>query len=144
MWTRRRLAISGFLAAYGLSKANAAAVRVEDPKVVYHLNDLDRVDFVLRCIRNHYAGMEGEPIALALVIHGAALRAFHKASASLEVADSMAFLVENGIVTYACSNTLRAQGITRSDLVSGFDPAECVGVVQLAQLQARGYAYIRP
>jgi intracellular sulfur oxidation DsrE/DsrF family protein len=132
------------LAALGFSKASANAGRVEQPKVVYHLNDFDRVNLVLRSIHNHYAGMPGEPIAIAIVIHGSALRAFHKASASLEVAEGLAELVENGLVAYACSNTLRAQGISRSDLLPGFDQAECVGVVMLTQLQGEGYAYIRP
>jgi uncharacterized protein len=107
------------------------------------LNDLDRVGLVLRCIHNHYAGMAGEPITIALVIHGSALRAFHKPSASLEVANGLADLIESGLLAYACSNTLRAEGISRGDLLPGFDPAECVGVVMLAQLQRRGCSYIR-
>lgn len=144
MWTRRGLAVSGFLAAYGLSKGPAAAAPPQASRVVYHLHDFDRVELVLRSIHNHYAGMATDPVTIALVIHGSALRAFHKASGSLDVVDGLADLVENGLVAYACSNTLRAQGITRGDLLPGFDPAECVGVVKLAQLQGRGYAYIRP
>src|SRR5689334_5201565 len=143
MWTRRRLAVPGLLAALGFSKASANAERVEEPKVVYHLNDFDRVNLVLRSIHNHYAGMAGGPIAIAIVIHGGALRAFHKASASVEVLDGLAELVENGLLAYACSNTMRAQGISLSDLIPGFDQAECVGVVMLTQLQGQGYAYIR-
>jgi intracellular sulfur oxidation DsrE/DsrF family protein len=144
MWTRRGLALSGFLAACGSSKGPAAAAQAQPPKAVYHLNDLDRVGLVLRSIHNHYAGMAGEPVAIAAVIHGSALRAFHKASASLDVADGLADLVDNGLVAYACSNTLRAQGVTIGDLLAGFDPAECVGVVKLTQLQAQGFAYIKP
>jgi intracellular sulfur oxidation DsrE/DsrF family protein len=65
-------------------------------------------------------------------------------SASLDVADALADLVDNGLGAYACSNTLRAEGMTIGDLLAGFDPAECVGVVKLTQLQAQGFAYIRP
>ena len=143
MWTRRGLAVSGFLAVFGFSKVATAAVQAGAPKVVYHLNNVDRVGPVLHSIHNHYAGMAGEPVAIAVVIHGSALRAFHKASASLDVARGMADLVDNGLVAYACSNTLRAENISRSDLLPGFDPAECVGVVMLTQLQGHGYAYIR-
>jgi intracellular sulfur oxidation DsrE/DsrF family protein len=143
MWTRRGLTVSGFLAAYGFSKAIAIAAPDKAPKVVYHLNDLDRVALVLRSIHNHYAGVAG-PVAIALVVHGSALRAFHKASASPDIADALFDLVDNGLVAYACSNTLRAEGISRSSLLTGFDPAECIGVVMLAQLQGQGYAYIRP
>jgi len=145
VWTRRGLAISGVLAAWGFSKGPpAAGAKAETPKVVYHLNDLDRVGLVLRSVRNHYAGMAGEAIVIALVVHSSALRAFHKATASLDVLDGLADSVDNGLVAYACSNTLRAEGISRSDLLPGFDPAESVGVVKLADLQMRGFAYIRP
>jgi hypothetical protein len=146
MWTRRGLAASGFLAALGLVKTPGAeaAAGMPMPKVVYHLNEMDRVGLVLRSIANHYAGMDDEPIAVALVVHGGALRAFWQASVSGDVASDFADLIENGLKSFACSNTLRAQGITRSDLLPGFDPAECVGVVKLTQLQGKGYAYIRP
>jgi uncharacterized protein len=144
MWSRRRLAVFGLLVACGFSKVSAVAGQAKTMKVVYHLHDLDRVGLVLRSIHNHYAGTVGETVAITLVIHGGALRAFHKASASLDVADGLADLVDDGLVAYACSNTLRAEGISRSDLLPGFDAAECVGVVMLAQLQSQGYAYIRP
>jgi intracellular sulfur oxidation DsrE/DsrF family protein len=88
--------------------------------------------------------MDDKSLVIALVVHGGALRAFHKASASLDVSAALADLVDNGLVAYACSNTLRAQSVTSNDLLPGFDPAECVGVVMLTQLQGRGYAYIRP
>src|SRR5262249_38240691 len=120
MWSRRGLALSGFLAACGLIATRAAAAAEEGPKVVYHLDDLDRVRPVLRNIHNHFAGMAGAPVTISLVIHGSALRAFHKASASIEVADALSDLIDNGLVLYACSNTLRAQGIERGDLLAGF------------------------
>jgi intracellular sulfur oxidation DsrE/DsrF family protein len=145
MWTRRGLAAPGFLAALGLVKApGAEAARTPIPKVVYHLNELERVGVVLRSIENHYAGMDEKPIAIALVVHGGALSAFWQASVSRDVAGGFADLVETGLSSYACSNTLRAQGKTHADLLEGFDPAECVGVVKLAQLQGESYAYIRP
>lgn len=144
MWSRRGLALSGLLMACGVSKASATAAGAGAPKVVYHLHDVERVGLVLRSIHNHYAGMAGEPVTIALVIHGGALRAFHKASASLDVVAGLADLVDDGLVAYACSNTLRAEGISRSDLLPGFDPAECIGVIKLTDLQVNGYAYIRP
>jgi intracellular sulfur oxidation DsrE/DsrF family protein len=144
MWTRRGLAASGFLAAYGLIRTPAAAAPAQALQVVYHLNELERVGLVLRCIHNHYAGMGDEPVAIALVIHGSALRAFWQTSASLDFVDVFTDLAEKGLTPYACSNTLRAQGKTHADLLEGFDPAECVGVVKLANLQAEGFAYIHP
>ena len=46
-------------------------------KVVYHLNDLDKVNFVLGNIQNHLDGVGGpDHVTIALVVHGQALKAF--------------------------------------------------------------------
>jgi uncharacterized protein len=39
---------------------------------------------------------------------------------------------------------MRAQNVTLEDLLPGFVVADKGGVVRLAQLQADGYAYLRP
>ncbi len=68
-------------AAFAASRANAAT---ESPaqdklKVVYHLNDLDKVSFVIGNIQNHLDGVGGpDHVTIALVVHGPALRAFHQ------------------------------------------------------------------
>ena len=51
--------------------------------MVYHLNDLDKVNFVLGNIQNHLDGVGGpDQVTIALVVHGQALKAFHAASAN--------------------------------------------------------------
>src|ERR1700733_15448223 len=55
----------------------AEAATPDQAKVAYHLSDLDKVDFVLGNIRNHYNGMGGrENVTIVLDIHGPALKAF--------------------------------------------------------------------
>ena len=87
----RRNMLWGALAAIGgafsVAKARAAT---ETPgkklKVVYHLNDLDKVSFVLGNIQNHFDGVGGpDNVTIALVIHGQALKAFHAASANPDI-----------------------------------------------------------
>jgi intracellular sulfur oxidation DsrE/DsrF family protein len=39
---------------------------------------------------------------------------------------------------------MRAQNITLKDLVPGFAGADRGGVVRLAELQSKGYVYLRP
>ena len=76
-------AVSAFGAAFAASRASAAT---EAPapgklKVVYHLNDLDKVSFVAGNIQNHLDGVGGpDNVTIALVVHGQALRAFHSAA----------------------------------------------------------------
>src|SRR3981189_2027635 len=78
-------AASAFGAAFAASRANAAteAPATKKLKVVYHLNDLDKVSFVVGNIQNHLDGVGGpDNVTIALVVHGQALRAFHATSAN--------------------------------------------------------------
>ena len=119
-------------------------------KVVYHLSDLDKVDFVLGNIANHYEGMRSEgpggpeKVTIALVVHGPALRAFQTAKATPEMTKRTSELVKSGLQPNACIHTMKGQNVTLADLLPGFIVADKGGVVRLAQLQAQGYAYLRP
>src|ERR1700732_866846 len=95
----------------------AAAAAAENPKVVYHLCDLDKVSFVLGNIQNHYDGMGGPTrVTIALVVHGPALRAFHADHSSADVAQRTKGFAKNGLELNACGNTMRAQNVTLKDL----------------------------
>jgi intracellular sulfur oxidation DsrE/DsrF family protein len=128
----------------------AAATRAEAAtpdvaKVAYHLSDLDKVDFVLGNIRNHYNGMGGpENVTIALVVHGPALKAFHLADATADMTQRTDDMRKNGLQLNACINTMRGQNVTLKDLLPGFIVADKGGVVRLAELQSQGYAYLRP
>jgi len=114
-------------------------------KVVYHLDDLDKVDFVLGNIANHYKGMGGpDKVTIALVIHGPALKAFHTANATPEMTKRADEMTKSGLQLNACINTMHAQDVTLKDLLPGFIVADKGGVVRLAELQSQGYAYLRP
>jgi intracellular sulfur oxidation DsrE/DsrF family protein len=128
-----------------LAVERAAAAAAEFGKVVYHLSDLDKVDFVLGNIRNHYNGMGGpDHVMIALVVHGPALQAFHLEGATPDTAKKFEELRNSGLQPAACINTMRAQNVTLKDLLPGFTVAEKGGVVRLAELQSQGYAYLRP
>jgi uncharacterized protein len=128
-----------------LAVERAAAAGAEFGKVVYHLSDLDKVDFVLGNMRNHYNGMGGPGhVTIALVVHGPALQAFHLDGATPDVAKKFEELRNLGLQPSACINTMRAQNVTLKDLLPGFSVAEKGGVVRLAELQSQGYAYLRP
>jgi intracellular sulfur oxidation DsrE/DsrF family protein len=146
----RRNILAGFAAAGGLIGAALGSARAETfaaapakMKVVYHLNELGKVDFVLGNIRNHIDGMGGaDKVTIALVVHGPALKAFHTASANPETRRKLGGCP--GIELAACGNTMKAQEITLKDLLPGFAVDERGGVVRIAELQMQGYAYLRP
>jgi uncharacterized protein len=128
------------------TRAEAAAAPAPDAsKVAYHLSDLDKVDFVLGNIRNHFAGMGGpDKVTIALVVHGPALKAFHLATATPDMTQRTDEMRKSGLKLNACINTMRAQEVTLKDLLPGFTIADKGGVVRLAELQAGGYVYLRP
>ena len=140
-------ALSAIGAAFTATRANAAT---ETPppgrlKVVYHLDDLDKVNFVIGNIQNHLDGVGGpENVTIALVVHGQALKAVHSASANPDLSRHVGQFTKDGIELAACGNTMKSQNITLADLLPGFVAAERGGVVRLAELQSQGYLYLRP
>jgi intracellular sulfur oxidation DsrE/DsrF family protein len=140
-------AVSALGAAFATSRAKAATETTSADKlrVVYHLSDAEKVNFVLGNIQNHIDGVGGpEHVTIALVIHGPALKSFHWAQANPDVTKRVGDFSKDGVELAACGNTMKAQNITLNDLLPGFVSAEKGGVVRLAELQSQGYLYLRP
>ena len=113
--------------------------------MVYHLDDLGKVNFVIGNIQNHLDGVGGPGnVTIALVVHGQALRAFQSAAASPDLSKHVGQFARDGIELAACANTMKSQNIALKDLLPGFVAAERGGVVRLAELQSQGYVYLRP
>jgi intracellular sulfur oxidation DsrE/DsrF family protein len=138
--------LSAIGAAFAASRANAAtAAPPQKLKVVYHLNDLDKVNFVIGNIQNHLDGVGGpDNVTIALVVHGQALKAFHSAAANPVLAKRVGQFTRSGIELAACRNTMKSQNIGLKDLLPGFVAAERGGVVRLAELHSQSYLYLGP
>jgi uncharacterized protein len=122
-----------------------AAAATGVPKVVYHLSDPQKVNFVIGNMQNHIRGMGGpDKVSLTLVVHGPALEQFRVEQATANLEAGLQVLATAGSTLVACGNTLKGGNMTLADIVPGFVVAEEGGVVRLAQLQAQGYAYLRP
>jgi len=139
-------AVSAIGTVFAASRASAA---VEAPakklQVVYHLDDLDKVNFVIGNIQNHVDGVGGpNNVTIALVVHGPALKAFHSAAANPDLSRHVGQFAKDGIELAACGNTMKSQHISLTDLLPGFVIADKGGVVRLAELQSQGYMYLRP
>ena len=144
LWTALSTVGAGLLA----SRANATTADQKPPaklKVVYHLNDLDKVNFVFNNIQNHFDGVGGpDNVTIALVIHGQALKAFHAAFANPDITKRVGQFSKAGVELAVCGNTMKSQNVTVQDLLPGFVAVEQGGVVRIAELQSQGYLYLRP
>jgi len=140
-------AASALSAAFAASRASAAteAPPAKKLKVVYHLNDLDKVSFVVGNIQNHLDGVGGpDNVTIALVVHGQALRAFHASAANPDLTKHIGQFSRAGLELAACGNTMKSQKVGLADLLPGFIAADQGGVVRITELQSQGYLYLRP
>jgi intracellular sulfur oxidation DsrE/DsrF family protein len=145
MQRRNLLQLACAIMPVSLLATRAEAAVPDAARVVYHLDDLDKVDMVFGNIKNHYAGMGGpDKVTIALVVLGPALKAFHADKASSDVTQRTDEMKKTGLALNACINTMKAQEVTLKDLLPGFVVADKGGVVKLAELQGQGYAYLRP
>jgi intracellular sulfur oxidation DsrE/DsrF family protein len=145
----RRSILTGAFAAAGAlfaaKSAQAAPAMPDKAKVAYHLCDLDKVNFVLGNIQNHFDGVGGpDKVTIALIVHGPALKAFHAASANPDVKSRLAGFAKSGVALGACENTMKGQNVALKDLLPGFVTLDQGGVVRLAELQSQGYVYLKP
>ena len=124
---------------------SGAAETSQNPhRVVMHLNSGDEKvqRGALNNIRNLYKEVGREHLRVELVVHGAGLPLLTKKDSTLapELAQlKMAYDVE----FTACSNTMKAQGLTRADLLDQVDRT-VPAMVRLMALQEEGWVYIKP
>jgi uncharacterized protein len=138
--------LAGGAAASVLPVSSSASTPADGvQKVVYHLSEPTRVNFVLGNIKNHIAGKGGpDKVRIVLVIHGPALEAFISSKANPDIRKQVEKRNGDGVNFVACWNTMKAQKLVAEDMLSGFEIAEEGGVVRIADLQQQGYLYIRP
>lgn len=119
-------------------------------KVIYHVDEMERWPLTLGNVRNMaaYYREHGESFVIEVLANAAAVKAYCGGSANAacgttDLMDDMSGLSEGGIVFTACSNALKANSI-KPDQLYPFVKVVPAGVVELAERQAEGYAYIRP
>ncbi|MEK6640208.1 MAG: DsrE family protein [Nitrospirota bacterium] len=124
---------------------SGAAETSQNPhRVVMHLNSgEEKVQRgALNNIRNLYQEVGREHLLVELVVHGAGLTLLTKKDSTL--ATELAQLKTAYDVEFtACSNTMKAQGLTRADLLDQVDRT-VPAMVRLMALQEEGWVYIKP
>ena len=114
-------------------------------KVVYHLSEPTRVNFVLGNIKNHIVGKGGpDKVKIVLVVHGPALDSFVSSKANPDIRRQIEKRADDGVAFIACGNTMTGLKLSVGDMLGGFEVAEEGGVVRVADLQEQGFLYIRP
>jgi len=124
---------------------SGAAETSQDPhRVVMHLNSGDEKvqRGALNNIRNLYQEIGRKHLLVELVVHGAGLTLLTKKDSTL--APELAQLKTAYDVEFtACSNTMKAQGLTRVDLLDQVGRT-VPAMVRLMELQEQGWVYIKP
>lgn len=114
-------------------------------KVAYQLND-SNVDFqiqVLRNANNHIRAIGKDNIELHLVVFAGGMTALE--TSKPETVAALENLRAQGVKIAVCNNTLKARNVDWRSL-NGVKETDIVpaGVAEIAYLQQKGFAYVRP
>ncbi|GMQ91246.1 MAG: DsrE family protein [Gammaproteobacteria bacterium] len=141
------IAMIGVLAiAVGISPTMAGKYKKQ--KVVYHINydNPKRQSGALRNIQNHINAVRAQNLDLRVVIHGKGYTMLKHANTDANMAGKIDNLKSQGVKFNICNNTLRGKNIDYKKDLHDVHKEDIVpsGVAELAYLQAKGYAYIKP
>jgi intracellular sulfur oxidation DsrE/DsrF family protein len=122
--------------------ATTPQASLEKQKVVFQVSAGDPKiwNLTLNNAKNVQQELGAKNIEVEIVAYGPGIGMLKFDSA---VANRIDEAVADGVKVVACENTMKAQKLTRDDMLSstGFVPA---GVIELMKKQKEGYAYIRP
>ena len=102
--------------------------------VVFHIDELNKWPEAASNIKN----LLKEPVKTTIVVlvNGSAIKGYLQP-------ENQAFISTPGVTFHACNNAMRANQITKGQLPENVVVVPA-GVLDLIELQAAGYAYIKP
>ena len=110
-------------------------------------NDPAVLAFAFVNARNYMNGLPGKEFELVLVANGPAVKLFVPAQAELQKTGDFGKpaeeLMARGLKLRLCKNALDANKMTAADLWPGCEVVPA-GLVEIVELQNKGFAYIRP
>lgn len=133
------------------AQAGSANNGYNKQKVVYHVNDINTATGALRNVKNHLNALGDENIELIVVTHSSGAFALVDGSMGKKdkngkvynFNDTVANLANRGVKFQICANTIRGKKIDENK-ISEYAEIVPSGVAQLADLQQKGYLYIKP
>ncbi|MFZ6746677.1 DsrE family protein [Undibacterium sp. JH2W] len=125
-----------------LAQQDARTQVVQKTKVVFQVSDGDsrKWDLALNNIKNVIKDMGRDNIEVEVVAYGPGIDMFKFESPA---ASRIEEVIKMGAHVVICENTMRAQKISKADMLENLGYVEA-GVSQLIKRQQQGYAYIRP
>lgn len=114
-----------------------------EKKVIFHVDECARFELAAGNIHNmcsFYRSRE-VPVTIELLLNAEAVRT--AAADAPEARACRELLSEEGVKIAVCNNALKKNGLVPEKLTAGVTVVPA-GVVELAERQFEGYAYIRP
>ena len=138
--------------AFTSAQAGSAKNGYNKQKVVYHINNIHTATGALRNVKNHLNALGDENIEVIVVTHSSGAFAMvdgsmgkknKKTGKVYNFNDTIASLANRGVKFQICANTIRGKKIDKNK-ISEYAEVIPSGVAQVADLQQKGYLYVKP
>lgn len=120
----------------------ATGLAADKGRLVVQVSDSNPAtwNLALNNVKNVQKDLGKDNVDVEIVAYGPGIGML---KADSEVASRVGEAVDSGVKVVACENTMRGQKLSKDDMNAkiGYVPA---GVVEIMQLQQKGYAYLRP
>jgi len=109
--------------------------------VVFHIDETEKWNLALANVHNLLAGIDAKDSRIEVVVNGAAVEAFSNLEDSLR--RKMHLAAEKHVLIRVCRNSLKSHNIDVA-ILPDFVEIVPIGVLELAERQLEGFAYIKP
>lgn len=149
----KALVLATALIGLSVSAAQAGTAKngYNSQKVVYHVNNIHTATGALRNAKNHLNAVGDKNLDMIVVTHSSgafllvegSMGKKNKKGKVYNFTDTVASLANRGVKFQICANTIRGKKINKNKVNEN---AEIIpsGVAQIADLQQKGYLYIKP
>ncbi|WP_195267107.1 DsrE family protein [Eubacterium sp. 1001713B170207_170306_E7] len=114
-------------------------------KILFHVDDTNRLGMAATNAANAARYVQDNRLELEteIVVNGEAVTGLVRKGIEEPLYQSLQKLSDSHVRIAACQNAMRAHQLTKEDLCDFVDVVPA-GIIELAQKQEEGYAYIKP
>lgn len=120
----------------------ATGLAADKGKLVVQVSDSNPAtwNLALNNVKNVQKDLGKDNVEVEIVAYGPGIGML---KADSEVANRIGEAVDSGVKVVACENTMKGQKLSKDDMNARISYVQA-GVVEIMQLQQKGYAYLRP